>query len=420
MSNPQTRAEMLLKLQQDLEALSLNAAAYFAKQIKEELVRNPNATPAQSGQALEKILSAPGSDMTPSQAKRFAAQYHAVAALDKEGAGVVVFRDRRDQLLAVGVRGTDLANNLKSDLVANAALAKGDLPAKQVAHIVNFLARSTTPADQTVPQFGIKPAALNAVELAQKAALLAVSPVAAAVIAPQNKPVEPFVSGYTKGEGTALGRCKVAAGHSEGGPESIMASALLQCTRSTTYNAPHLATKDAQIVLNFVKQQLGFSAVDLTQLQTVALVGSGPKVVAGLHASARAPMETLHIPPTVNPLAAHGVKLGLLAADARLQIALDHPHMTGLEQVDKRLRTLWVEQLTAPVKAVTDTWNQAAKDQLHKLVQLNQWGTKEVEAFVNSVAKEGQSHHPAPAQTSPRLQLPERPHSPTPGVHRLQ
>ena len=127
---------------QQFEGSRLAVAAYGAKQVKALLLTNPSSD-VLSASFVNILLN---QRFTPAQANSFASKYTPVAALDQDGAGVVIFRDSDSGEVAVAVRGTD-SNNQWNDLVlADGSISQKHLPAYQTALIANSVLRETTPA----------------------------------------------------------------------------------------------------------------------------------------------------------------------------------------------------------------------------------------------------------------------------------
>lgn len=91
------------QLQQQYEGTRLAAAAYGAASIKALLATNPSPEALATG--VSQILI--GQGFTAAQANNFVQMYTPVAALDKDGAGAVLFRVNGTDQIATAVRGTD-------------------------------------------------------------------------------------------------------------------------------------------------------------------------------------------------------------------------------------------------------------------------------------------------------------------------
>ena len=236
------------QLQQQYEGTRLAAAAYGAENIKSLLARNTSSTELQAG--LRSTLVQQG--YTRAQADSFASKYTPVAALDQDGAGVVIFRDNGSGKIAVAVRGTEkewgerLVNDL---LLADGTIAQNHLPLYQTTLIANFVLRETTPAGEPVPQFAVNGIGNNLDDM-KRAALesLASTTGGEAGSVPQMITLPKMVqTGTVYGTGRALGECADAAAHSEGSPEvTTIGSALAQCSRITTVNGPGVSGAQMQ------------------------------------------------------------------------------------------------------------------------------------------------------------------------------
>jgi len=148
------------------EGARLAAAAYQAKAIHTAL--SNGLTGAELQQATQAALISNDPPFTLVQAKDFLSKYTPVAALDKDGAGAVIFRDNDSGKIAVAVRGTN-KNDPKPDVYADGTIALDQLPIYQTVLIANFVLRETTPAGQIIPQYAAQGISSNADDLARAA-----------------------------------------------------------------------------------------------------------------------------------------------------------------------------------------------------------------------------------------------------------
>jgi hypothetical protein len=335
LANANGRTDLLAKAAQDVEALQLAVAAYAAKDIKALL-----AQPTQKGPALAdglaKALTDAG-DFTKTQAVEFAQRYTPVAALDDAGAGAVIFRDRTSDSLLLGVRGTDVKGNFASDAKADAILALGHLPLDQTTRITNFVLKHTVPEGH------------SAVQLAVKGVNNANDDLARAYIANKlghqvgtalqgfitGRPIAPFelvMNGHVPGTGLALGACRLASGHSKGGPEILVANGVMGCGNATTYNAPHAPMSEMQSFVNQATHLAQLPSVTLADYPTRRIGASGPSLVNGLFSPRGTDQHVLPITPTYNPITAHGSASGMNAAEQKLALILANPQINTDEQ----------------------------------------------------------------------------------------
>lgn len=405
---PTQREQLIEQLTTDVAGLGVATAAYSAAAIRRYLDTHPRATQAERSDALAAIVSQPNAGLfTPAQARRFANQYTPTDALDDKvtGAGAIVLQDRHDRAFVIGVRGSDFVGHTKADLNADHAIALNTLPMAQTVSVINFALRATTPKDQTVVQIGVHGVAHSGDDVARGKAKLKRQIVGAATSwisdrphAP-HPPPQPYVVGYAKGLGTALGACKVVGTHSKGGPVTLVANAAWQCAQSVTYNAPHTALDEAQTLVNFTTKMAHLPAVNVSSMHARHIVGEGPSWIAHFNAPPGTASHVLPIPHSLfTPLANHGTAMGLAVAQERLQLALENSQLTTIAQIDHHLLH---RQGKARHHAHADPEKpqHMAGDAIQALIQLaqdKQWSADDLQQFFQTLALalEQERQHP--------------------------
>jgi hypothetical protein len=339
-TKPNDRTSLLVNSEQNLEALQLAVAAYSAKDIKALLADPAQNEPALTHGLTRALIS--GGDFTPAQAGEFSRRYAPVAALDDAGAGAVIFRDRQNAAVLIGVRGTDAKGNLANDAKADAILALGHLPLDQTTRITNFVLQHTTPEDQRTVQLGVKGVHNASDDLARayivnKFGYQAVTALQEKITGKLATPFDLVVAGHVPGTGLATGTCRLASGHSEGGAEILVANGVMGCGKVTTYNAPHAPIGEMQSFVNQTTRLAQLPHVTLSEQPMRRLAASGPSVVNGLHSPPGTEQQVLPIAPTKNPFTAHSSATGMNAAELKLALIRANPHITTDEQANTLL-----------------------------------------------------------------------------------
>ena len=151
------RETLQKQLNDEQESIELMVLAYQAKTIlatinKSKVVEDPSLFIRTEFKNLLLTMDE-GQAFPPERAEQIAQRYTPLAALDKDGAGAIIFRDNTDQKNIVAVRGTDLPANIQADLVgADGGIALSFLPMYQTCLIANFIARETAPPGILLPQ----------------------------------------------------------------------------------------------------------------------------------------------------------------------------------------------------------------------------------------------------------------------------
>ena len=227
------RQQTLDQVRREFESIRLDAAAYSASVISTKLdayyasSRTKDDLEHLNDAVIKELSAGDGHRFTEDQASAFVQRYTPVAAFDKEGAGIVYFKDTVTGTIAPAVRGS----LVMEDYVADIAIAQNRLPTYQTTLLINNALQVTAPEGTLVPQFRVVgiTSSLDDAIAATMTTMLPLNPYA-------NPQYE--ISGYVRGTGQAVGACVNPTGHSEAAPEAQVIGAILSCRSSTVYNGP--------------------------------------------------------------------------------------------------------------------------------------------------------------------------------------
>ncbi|MEI6569767.1 MAG: hypothetical protein WCR20_24030, partial [Verrucomicrobiota bacterium] len=327
------RQQTIAQAKREFESIRLDAAAYSTAKILIELqTPNAGADPASFRQHIAAALVSDKS-FTPEQASAFVERYTPLAAFDKEGAGIVFFKDTVTGTIIPTTRGTDLTGNALNDVLSDTAIAQNRLPTYQTTLLINFGLQVTAPEGTLVPQFRVVgiTSSLDDAIAATITTMLPLNPYA-------NPQYE--IAGYVRGTGQAVGTCVNSTGHSEAAPQAQVIGAILGCTSPNAYNGPGVSVAQMQGALDAAMDALHQPRVSLPVPDSLVIGSAGPSPIASVNGGLPGQQSTLPIDWSINPLNYfdnHGVVKGMNAAELRLKLIEADPSIQTMAQANAAL-----------------------------------------------------------------------------------